>query len=44
MKGAFFLRACLTLALCGSLLTGCDRGDVKWNEPTTNVTVSMKGC
>lgn len=44
MKGSFFMRACLLLALCGSLLAGCDRGDVKWNEPTTNVTVSMKGC
>ena len=30
--------------ICVALLAGCDRGDVKWSDPTTDVTVSMKGC
>ena len=30
--------------ICVALLAGCDRGDVKWNDPTTDVIVSMKGC
>lgn len=36
--------AYLPLMVVGAIISGCDNGDVKWNDPTTNVTVSMKGC
>ena len=34
----------LMLVLVGASISGCNRGDVKWGDPTTDVTVSMKGC
>lgn len=34
----------LLIALSVLALAGCDRGDIKWNDPTTNVVVSMRGC
>ena len=34
----------LVLVLVVASISGCDRSDVKWNDPTTDVTVSMKGC
>ena len=39
-----FLVAHLVLVMVGASISGCNRGDVKWDDPTTDVTVSMKGC
>ena len=44
MRVRSIIIAHLMLVLVGASISGCDRGDVKWNDPTTNVTVSMKGC
>jgi hypothetical protein len=44
MRVRSIIIAHLMLVLVGASISGCDRGDVKWNDPTTAVTVSMKGC
>ena len=44
MRVRSIIIAHLVLVLVGASISGCDRGDVKWSAPTTDVTVSMKGC